>query len=263
MEIRPILSAMRRNKVGAVLIAVQMAITLAILCNALFIMRAADGSSKRPTGADEANVFVIGNQWVGNPPDLSARLQGDLAALRSMPGVVDAFATQLLSAERRRLDRRRQSASGSEDADGNGRPVFCRRARAAGIGPKIDCRAQFHVRLKLPTRPATPIRCSRPAASSSPRALAEKLFPECQCGRAVDLRRSPPRKNSHHRRGRQAAGALGRRRLGQQFHRQLGARALPPRDPALFLHRARQAGSVAGAHAGRAEETLRNQPLRE
>ncbi|HWX78641.1 MAG TPA: FtsX-like permease family protein [Steroidobacteraceae bacterium] len=93
MEIRPILSAMSRNKVGAILIAVQIAITLAILCNALFIIEQRVASSKRPSGADEANVFVIGNQWVGNPPDLSARLQGDLAALRALPGVVDAYAS--------------------------------------------------------------------------------------------------------------------------------------------------------------------------
>jgi putative ABC transport system permease protein len=93
MEIRPILSAMRRNKVGAVLIATQMAITLAILCNALFIIQQRVALSKRPTGADESNVFVIDNQWVGNPADLKARLQGDLAALRGLPGVVDAVAS--------------------------------------------------------------------------------------------------------------------------------------------------------------------------
>jgi putative ABC transport system permease protein len=93
MEFRPILSAMRRNKVGAVLIAVQMAITLAILCNGLFVMQQRLGSSKRPTGVDESNVFVIINQWVGNPPDLKARLPADLTALRSIPGVVDAAAT--------------------------------------------------------------------------------------------------------------------------------------------------------------------------
>jgi putative ABC transport system permease protein len=93
MEFRPILSAMRRNKVGAVLIAVQMAITLAILCNGLFVMEQRLGSSKRPTGVDESNVFVIINQWVGNPPDLKARLPADLAALRSIPGVMDAVAT--------------------------------------------------------------------------------------------------------------------------------------------------------------------------
>jgi putative ABC transport system permease protein len=93
MELRPILSAMRRNKVGAILIAVQMAITLAILCNALFIIEQRIASSHRPTGADEANVFVLDNLWVGNPTDLAARLQADLAGIRSVPGVVDAYAT--------------------------------------------------------------------------------------------------------------------------------------------------------------------------
>ncbi|MDB6098217.1 MAG: peptide transporter permease, partial [Gammaproteobacteria bacterium] len=93
MQFRPIISAMRRNKVGAILIAVQMAITLAILCNALFIIEQRVALSKRPTGADEANVIVIKNQWVGNPPDLSARQQGDLAALRSLSGVQDAFSS--------------------------------------------------------------------------------------------------------------------------------------------------------------------------
>jgi putative ABC transport system permease protein len=90
MELRPILSAMRRNKVGAILIGVQMAITLAILCNALFIIEQRVALSKRPTGTDESNIFVIANQWVGNPPDLAAKLRGDLAALRAVPGVVDA-----------------------------------------------------------------------------------------------------------------------------------------------------------------------------
>jgi putative ABC transport system permease protein len=93
MQFSPIISAMRRNKVGAILIAVQMAITLAILCNALFIIEQRIALSHRPTGTDEANVFIMDNQWVGNPPDIAARLQGDLAALRALPGVQDAFAT--------------------------------------------------------------------------------------------------------------------------------------------------------------------------
>src|ERR1700734_3104611 len=93
MELRPILSAMRRNKVGAILIAVQMAITLAILCNGLFIIEQRIALSKRPTGADEANLAVLVNLWAGNPTYLPARLQADLAALRSIPGVIDAFVT--------------------------------------------------------------------------------------------------------------------------------------------------------------------------
>lgn len=93
MEIRPILSSMYRNKVGPILIAAQMAVTLAILCNALFIVAQRISWSNRPTGADEPNIFVIANQWIGHPTDLPARLQADLTALRTLPGVVDAFAS--------------------------------------------------------------------------------------------------------------------------------------------------------------------------
>jgi putative ABC transport system permease protein len=93
MELRPILSAMRRNKVGAILITVQMAITLAILCNGLFIIQQRLASSQRPSGMEETQLFVMRNQWVGEPPDLAARQQADVAALRSLPGVVAAYTT--------------------------------------------------------------------------------------------------------------------------------------------------------------------------
>jgi putative ABC transport system permease protein len=79
------------NKVAPLLIALQIAITLAVLCNALFIIQQRLGLSRRATGADEANVFYISNQWVGREGDLDARAQGDLAALRGLPGVIDAF----------------------------------------------------------------------------------------------------------------------------------------------------------------------------
>ena len=93
MHIRSILSAMRRNKVGAFLIALQMALTLAILCNSLFIIEQRLALMARASGVDEDNVFVLTNQWVGTPDDLNARLVGDLAAIRSLPGVVDAYAS--------------------------------------------------------------------------------------------------------------------------------------------------------------------------
>jgi putative ABC transport system permease protein len=93
MEFRPIISAMRRNKVGAIVIGIQMAITLAILCNALFIIQQRLAFSHRPSGADEENAFAMLNQWVGTPADLAARASADFAALRALPGVVDATAS--------------------------------------------------------------------------------------------------------------------------------------------------------------------------
>jgi putative ABC transport system permease protein len=91
MELGPIISAMRRNKVGALVIVVQTALTLAILCNSLFIIQQRLSLIDRPTGLQEQDIFTIANQWVGNPPDLQARVHADLAALRALPEVVDAF----------------------------------------------------------------------------------------------------------------------------------------------------------------------------
>jgi putative ABC transport system permease protein len=91
VELHPILSAMRRNKVGAIVIVVQTAITLAILCNSLFLIQQRLRSSERPTGLREQDIFTVANQWIGNAPDLSAKVQADLAALRALPDVVDAY----------------------------------------------------------------------------------------------------------------------------------------------------------------------------
>jgi putative ABC transport system permease protein len=91
MGIRPILSAMLRNKFGAILIAVQMAITLAFLSNALTLVEQRLTWSGRPTGLDEANVFVVQSDSVEHLSDPRARQAADVAALRSLNGVVDAF----------------------------------------------------------------------------------------------------------------------------------------------------------------------------
>jgi putative ABC transport system permease protein len=93
MRMHPIILEMRANKGGALLIALQVAITVAILCNGLFIVEQRLALSRRPTGTDEAHILAVANQWVGNPTDLAARLHTDLAALRAIPGVVDAYAS--------------------------------------------------------------------------------------------------------------------------------------------------------------------------
>lgn len=88
-----ILRSLRRNRIGAVLIALQIALTLAILCNSLSIIQQHLRHMARPSGIDEANIWMLRNQWIGEPEDLKSRVLADLAALRSVPGVVDAEAT--------------------------------------------------------------------------------------------------------------------------------------------------------------------------
>ena len=93
MQLRPILSAMNRNKFGAILIATQMAVTLAFLSNSLTIIESRLAWSARPTGVDEANLFVMSSELTEGRNDLAARENADIAALRSLNGVVDAYAT--------------------------------------------------------------------------------------------------------------------------------------------------------------------------
>lgn len=96
MEFRPILSALMRNKVGMVLIGLQVALTLAIVVNALFIINSRLANMARPSGLDEANIFTIGSLGFAPNFDVRAALDNDLRTLRQMPGVVDAYATNSL-----------------------------------------------------------------------------------------------------------------------------------------------------------------------
>jgi len=92
IQIRPILTALRRHKAGTLLIALQIALTLAIVCNALFIIQQRLAHLSEPTGIDEANVFVIESQWAGQSSNgqIDAQMQTDLVALRQLPAVRDA-----------------------------------------------------------------------------------------------------------------------------------------------------------------------------
>jgi putative ABC transport system permease protein len=85
--------ALYRRKAGAVLIAVQIAITLAILANAMALIVDRLSWSARLTGIDEANIFFIYATSVDKPPSFTALQSSDLALLRSIAGVANAYAT--------------------------------------------------------------------------------------------------------------------------------------------------------------------------
>ncbi|HET7394990.1 MAG TPA: ABC transporter permease [Gammaproteobacteria bacterium] len=95
MTLHPILAALRKHKAGVVLIALQIALTLAIVCNAVFIIGQRIERIHRPTGLDESNLFLVSQQWVGAPTGddpasiekLDTLLKEDLATLRNLPDV--------------------------------------------------------------------------------------------------------------------------------------------------------------------------------
>jgi putative ABC transport system permease protein len=96
MEIRPILSALLRNKTGPLLVAVQVALSLAILANAIHIVHERQAVAMRASGvADERDVFTlaVGHLQPGGHQDQMATQRREAAILRAVPGVVSMAQT--------------------------------------------------------------------------------------------------------------------------------------------------------------------------
>ena len=78
---------MTRDEIGAILIALQIAVTMAIMVNAIAIMQERGSRMARPSGLDEANTFAFVS--IGFVPDMNnqALINEDLDTLRNLPGV--------------------------------------------------------------------------------------------------------------------------------------------------------------------------------
>ena len=96
MEIKPIFSALMRSKTGPILVAVQVALSLAILANALHIVNVRQAVSARPTGiVAEEDVFTLRVRPLktGGHEEQMATQKAQAAALRAVPGVVSVADT--------------------------------------------------------------------------------------------------------------------------------------------------------------------------
>jgi putative ABC transport system permease protein len=92
LEVVPILVALKRNKTGAILMVLQIALMVAFISNLVSIVAERAALTVRPTGMDERGLFAIGFRLT-NGQESIPMLQTDLARVRATPGVVDAFAT--------------------------------------------------------------------------------------------------------------------------------------------------------------------------
>ena len=104
MTLHPILAALKKHKAGVTLITLQIALTLAIVCNAVFIIGQRIDRIDRPSGIDENNLFLIQQAYVGAPTGddqgsidkLDSMQQADVATLRNLPDVQSAIAINTL-----------------------------------------------------------------------------------------------------------------------------------------------------------------------
>ena len=87
MDILPILSTLKRHKIASGLIILQIALTCAIVCNALFLISERINTINASTYMPDDELVVVaasGMKRVENPEPQTA---SDLAALRAIPGV--------------------------------------------------------------------------------------------------------------------------------------------------------------------------------
>ena len=87
MEIRPILSALLRHKTAALLIVLEIALSCAIVCNAVFIIGSRVEHMQRDSGIVENELVDIQVSSLMPDADRDALRRMDVAALSAIPGV--------------------------------------------------------------------------------------------------------------------------------------------------------------------------------
>ena len=90
LQLRPILSTLRRHKTAALLIVLEIALTCAIVCNAVFLIVNRIERLHFASGLAENELVHVETHSIGRNPDAAPDTQVDLTALRAIPGVRSA-----------------------------------------------------------------------------------------------------------------------------------------------------------------------------
>jgi putative ABC transport system permease protein len=181
MEIRPILSALIRNRTGALLVALQIAITLAVLCNAAFIVQQRVAKMERPSGYDEDNLVTLQvvNLDQRDKEAGLASIAADLRALRGLPGVIAASATASLPLSNSGFGWAFQRTAQPDDPDAaSAALVLADEHTLATFGVELAAGRWFRPEEIVPVKDFAEFGTASPASVVVTRALAEKLFPD-------------------------------------------------------------------------------------
>src|SRR5438094_679529 len=87
MHFLPILSTLRRHRTAATLIVLEIALTCAIVCNAIFLIGDRLSRMDKPSGIAEDEIVHVQLAGIGKGTDADAITKQDFAALRALPGV--------------------------------------------------------------------------------------------------------------------------------------------------------------------------------
>lgn len=93
LQLRPILSTLRRHRTAAALIVLEISLTCAIVSNAVFLITERLGRMSQETGIAEDEIVRIIVTGIGKDDNAQALTQEDIASLSAIPGVKSAVLT--------------------------------------------------------------------------------------------------------------------------------------------------------------------------
>ena len=96
MPLRPLLASLTRHKLTVLLLALQVGLTCAIVCNVVFMIVNRTAQMRQPSGVAEDELVMIESIGLDEGENPLARHAADLAALRNIPGVTAVAAVDAL-----------------------------------------------------------------------------------------------------------------------------------------------------------------------
>ena len=189
MDIRPILSTLRRHKTASALIVLEIALSCAIICNAVFLIDTRLDRMDRITGLAETELVRLRYAGIGRNDNAAALTREDLAALRAIPGVRAATVTNQIpfgnSSSYSSINLEPDQQSQTLDASG----YFGDEQLLETFGLRLiagrDFAADEYVDLEVLQAPDSEVEL---AAVILTQATAERLFPDEQAvGRSIYL----------------------------------------------------------------------------
>ena len=96
MHFFPILSSLRRHRTAAALIVIEIALTCAIVCNAIFLIRERLARMDKSSGVAEDEIVRVQLTGIGRSSDAASLTEQDIRGLRAIPGVKTVAATNMV-----------------------------------------------------------------------------------------------------------------------------------------------------------------------
>ncbi len=174
LNARPVVSALARNRTGALLVALEIAIALAVMANATWIIAQRIRVIDQPTGIDQRNIFEFAIAGFTPQFDYGSAEREDLAYLRSLPGVVAATAASAIPFAEfgQGTGVRRRPGADSHQFSLRSMQIGSQGLRALGV--RIVAGRNFNATEIEPYRPDV---SPPPAEALVTRSFARRLFP--------------------------------------------------------------------------------------